>query len=261
MSFQAMTWAVEQELPAMQKIVLLMLANRTNHDTGLCFPSHDTLAKECGMDKRSVIRQIESLEKAKLLTVVRTKKADGSNNPNHYRLKLKGGSDTESLGVVSESHQGGDTESPKPGTKPKRTVVVTREKIFLNFDDLTADEKDCYHWALTQPYWSSSTSSIDNFKSVYDKPSPKGLRVQYDAHKKALNLGKDAGLNVKSQKNTGVNYATNNTNNTKLCAADRIRNKAILRQAEAERAELERNAFAHNDNDINITDYQIHATE
>lgn len=55
MSFQAMSWATEQVLPAMQKIVLLMLANRTNHDTGLCYPSHETLAKEYGMTTRSVI--------------------------------------------------------------------------------------------------------------------------------------------------------------------------------------------------------------
>ncbi|MDD5215347.1 MAG: helix-turn-helix domain-containing protein, partial [Methylococcales bacterium] len=103
MSFQAMTWAVEQELPAMQKIVLLMLANRTNHDTGLCFPSHETLATECGMDKRSVIRQIEKLEAAGLLSVNRS-----TNKPNSYTLNLssvtKSPSDRESPLAVTESH-------------------------------------------------------------------------------------------------------------------------------------------------------------
>ena len=79
-----MTWAVEQELPAMQKIVLLMLANRTNHDTGLCYPSHDRLAKECGMDKRSVINQIAKLESAGLLKVIRS-----TNKPNSYILNLR----------------------------------------------------------------------------------------------------------------------------------------------------------------------------
>lgn len=42
---------------------------------------------------------------------------------------------------------------------------------------------------MNVPYWSSSTSSIDNFKNVYDKQSTKGLRAQYNAHKKALQDG------------------------------------------------------------------------
>ena len=88
MSFQAMTWATEQELPAMQKIVLLMMANRTNHDTGLCFPSHETLAKECGMTTRSVINQINILSEQDLLSVIHTFGDDGRKRNNHYRLHL-----------------------------------------------------------------------------------------------------------------------------------------------------------------------------
>jgi hypothetical protein len=88
MSFQAMTWATEQELPAMQKIVLLMMANRTNHDTGLCFPSHDLLAKECGMAKRSLIDQINKLEAAGLIEVMRSANEKGMKNVNRYRLNL-----------------------------------------------------------------------------------------------------------------------------------------------------------------------------
>jgi hypothetical protein len=88
MSFQAMTWATEQELPAMQKIVLLMMANRTNHDTGLCFPSHDLLAKECGMAKRSLIDQINKLEAAGLVEVIRSVNEKSMKNVNRYRLNL-----------------------------------------------------------------------------------------------------------------------------------------------------------------------------
>lgn len=238
MSFQAMTWAVEQELPAMQKIVLLMLANRTNHDTGLCFPSHDTLAKECGMDKRSVIRQIEKLEAAGLLSVNRS-----TNKPNSYTLNCssdtKSHGDTKSLQGVTLCHFDSDTKSPEPVIKPKRTVVVTREKVFLTFDDLTAEEKECWHWALTVPYWSSSTSSIENFKSIYDKQSPKGLRTQFDAHKKALQDGSgQTGLHVQSNKtkNTGGNYATRDSKSPKLCPAERIKHAILSQQLAAQRA-------------------------
>jgi hypothetical protein len=54
MSFQAMAWAVNFDLPVKQKMVLLMLANRTNADTGRCDPSMDKLAADCGMSKTSV---------------------------------------------------------------------------------------------------------------------------------------------------------------------------------------------------------------
>ena len=39
MSHKANTWAWEQDLPALQKIVLLALADRHNADTGRCDPS------------------------------------------------------------------------------------------------------------------------------------------------------------------------------------------------------------------------------
>ena len=226
MSFQAMSWATEQELPAMQKIVLLMLANRTNHDTGLCYPSHETLVKECGMSKSSIIRQIELLESAGLLKVIRSTNSKGEKNPNRYKLNLTVGSVTETLGGSVTVEVGSVTETHKPVIKPKRTVVVTgeREKVFLTFDDLTDEQKECWHWALTVPYWSSSTSSIENFKQVYDKDSPKGLRAQFDAHKKALQDGRgQTGLDVHSEnlkKTTGANYATHYQNHKKPTAAE-----------------------------------------
>ncbi|MDD5215346.1 MAG: hypothetical protein PHQ03_07405, partial [Methylococcales bacterium] len=142
--------------------------------------------------------------------------------------------------------------------KPKRTVVVTREKVFLTFDDLTAEEKECWHWALTVPYWSSSTSSIENFKSVYDKQSPKGLLAQFNAHKKALQDGLgQAGLHVqsnKTQKNTGGNYATRDSKSQKLCPADRIKHAILSKQLAAQRATTGSESLGDNDA-INSTSY------
>lgn len=89
MSFQAMTWAVDQELPTNEKMVLIMLANRTNHDTGRCDPSHKRLATDCGMSISTLKRCLKSLEKTGLLEVI-TRKAGEVNLPNQYLLKLNG---------------------------------------------------------------------------------------------------------------------------------------------------------------------------
>jgi hypothetical protein len=88
MSFQAMTWAVKQELPAMQKIVLLMMANRTNPETGACFPSVKTLSVECGMAIRSVTNQISILKDTGLISVINQFEKDGRQTSNSYRLNF-----------------------------------------------------------------------------------------------------------------------------------------------------------------------------
>lgn len=87
MSFQAMTWATEQKLPAKEKLVLLMLANCHNHHTNRCDPSHARLAEECGMSISSVKRAIAELEKKNLLTITNRKVGD-VNLPNSYSFNF-----------------------------------------------------------------------------------------------------------------------------------------------------------------------------
>ena len=87
MSFQAMTWATEQDLKANEKIVLVMLANRCNHDTGRCDPAHKRLAKECGMSLSTLKRCIDKLEAAGLLTIEH-RELNGVSLPNQYHLHL-----------------------------------------------------------------------------------------------------------------------------------------------------------------------------
>lgn len=89
MSFQAMSWAVEQKVPALQKLVLLMLANHTNGHTGRCDPSMARLCDECGMKKDALIGAIKALEAAGLVSVVRRKLGDVSLR-NCYRLAMPG---------------------------------------------------------------------------------------------------------------------------------------------------------------------------
>jgi biotin operon repressor len=131
MSFQAMTWAVNQELPAHPKLVLLMLANCTNHHTGQCNPSHDRLAKECGMSKDSVKRAIADLaERGKL--EVRRQVRDGVNLPNQYVLKvgaILGGVDADSTEVGAHSTEGRGTQHGGVGAdSTTKQEVKTRKE-------------------------------------------------------------------------------------------------------------------------------------
>jgi len=67
MSVQAMTWAFEQTVEPNAKLVLLAIANRTNHETGLCFPGQQLLGRECSMSERTIRRHLKTLEAAGLV--------------------------------------------------------------------------------------------------------------------------------------------------------------------------------------------------
>ena len=140
-----MTWAVEQTVPAMQKIVLLMLANYTNHKSGQCNPSYESLAKDCGMSIRACKDQIAKLADAGLVTVVKRAK-EGVSLPNQYILNINsgvqevhprvqevhGGSAGGARGVVQEVHTNLEVE---PGIEPVKTKTK-RSDAAPSFDPL-----------------------------------------------------------------------------------------------------------------------------
>lgn len=87
MSFQAMTWAVEQDLRTAEKMVLIMLSNCCNGHTGQCNPSHKRLAQECGMSLSTLKRCIEKLSAGGFL-VIQHRTKEGVSLPNQYHLNI-----------------------------------------------------------------------------------------------------------------------------------------------------------------------------
>jgi hypothetical protein len=67
MSFQAMAWAISQEIPrTCEKFLLVMLANYADQK-GYCYPSVDKLSIELSQDRKTIIRSIKSLIEVGLL--------------------------------------------------------------------------------------------------------------------------------------------------------------------------------------------------
>lgn len=92
MSFEAMAWAVKQETAnSGQKLVLLMLADYTNDDTGQCNPSHERLAAKCCMGVATLKRHIDALEGLGLLTKIPVF-VESVQRPNQYVLHIPGSS-------------------------------------------------------------------------------------------------------------------------------------------------------------------------
>lgn len=71
MSFKAINWAVDDVRldNAVDKLVLILLANRHNGDTGRCDASHTRIAEEAGVNRTTVLRATKRLEQQGLLTI------------------------------------------------------------------------------------------------------------------------------------------------------------------------------------------------
>lgn len=86
MSYKAISWALNQELPAYEKITLVVLSNYSD-ETGLCWPGNKRLADDCGMSMPQARKMVASLEKRGLL--VRTVRKNGTLNASSLiRLSL-----------------------------------------------------------------------------------------------------------------------------------------------------------------------------
>jgi DNA-binding transcriptional ArsR family regulator len=70
MSRTAIAWALQQRLSPFPRSVLVQLADHLNQDTGRCYPSVPTLARECVMSVRAVRAQLRALEKAGLIQTI-----------------------------------------------------------------------------------------------------------------------------------------------------------------------------------------------
>ena len=122
MSLEAMTWAIGIEgIKPPQKLVLLLLANRHNKDTGMCYPSIQRICVESGMHRATVIRAVNALEKMGLLSIKKT-----FGKVNYYRLHT---SITERPVAESDPCQSdttpvaeSDHTSRSVRPEPKRTV-------------------------------------------------------------------------------------------------------------------------------------------
>lgn len=133
MSFPALAWACEQELPAMQKIVLVCLAHRMNHKTRRCDPSMERLAKDAGMSLRSVVSGLAALEKSgKVKRELRA--AGGMKVSNAYTLMF---ADVQQVhDVVKEMHN--DVQDVHPGNAGAALAVV--QELHINKEVLTGKE-------------------------------------------------------------------------------------------------------------------------
>lgn len=84
MSIQAVAWALEQDLPARPKLVLVSIANHANHVDGYCWLKAETIAREAACTPRSIYNYVGMLVRNGFIRKSRRKGEDGKQRANDY---------------------------------------------------------------------------------------------------------------------------------------------------------------------------------
>ena len=129
----------------LRKMILIKLADQAN-DSGVCWPSYDSIAKTCEISKRSVITHIQKLEEQGFLRIEKRYNTEaGKNFSNKYHLTLSKGSANDSplegganAALVQMSVEGSEGDSlggagaaPEPINEPIKEPInkdITQKK-------------------------------------------------------------------------------------------------------------------------------------
>jgi len=105
MSHIASYWAIEQRGISMSaKMVLMVLADYHNSETGGCFPSKAALAEKCCCTERTIVNATQELALAGLISLVSRQDEVGRQRSNQYLLNIQlGEGEKYSRGRVKET--------------------------------------------------------------------------------------------------------------------------------------------------------------
>ena len=88
MSIQAVAWALDQDLPARPKLVLVSIANHANHTDGYCWLKAETIAQEASCSPRAVFNFVGDLIRNGFVRKSPRKGDDGKQRANDYWILM-----------------------------------------------------------------------------------------------------------------------------------------------------------------------------
>jgi len=124
MSIRMISAAIDLDLSPSDKLILILLANNANDETGDCFPSQSYLAKRSGLSLGHVNRVIKRLKSDGFVEIIPQYRDDGGRRSNRYRLYM----DVIGGGITTD-HSPCDQVTQEPMTTDhSRTVISNRHK-------------------------------------------------------------------------------------------------------------------------------------
>lgn len=115
MSIQAVAWALEQDLPARPKLVLVSIANHASHTDGYCWLKMDTIAAEASCSRRAVFNFIGDLIRNGYVRKALRRGDDGKQRANDYWIVLnREPAEWIKAGTETETEDGLDPADAEP---------------------------------------------------------------------------------------------------------------------------------------------------
>lgn len=166
MSFEAAAWAIKQRTKtATDKLVLIVLSDCHNRETGACFPSYKFVADHAQCSERQVGRSINSLEEYGLITVQRDKGKSNNYNLNFNTPDKLSGATNKAKPRTNEtkpltpcpatpdtmSYEPGSNQELKPVIETSKALSTSAQKNHVRGTRLNPDfvlPKDWGNWAL-----------------------------------------------------------------------------------------------------------------
>lgn len=134
MSLKALVWAFDQRVGSSSpKLVLLKLADNFNDETGVCYPSVGYIAEHTELNEKTVRICLKKLASMGFISA-ETRRIDGTNLTNIYRLNLGGVLPKLGVGGVLPKTVGGTPKLgrgvlPKLGDEPVIESVINHTLI------------------------------------------------------------------------------------------------------------------------------------
>lgn len=166
MSVQATSWVIEHSRhKGSNLLVLIMIANHAHSDGTNAFPSTETLARECRMSRRHVIRIIDELERSGELMVERS----AGRKTHRYAIRM----------AVANRDNLSQLASEKP--PPNRDTVMSplEETNRDNLSQLTVTNPAPNCDKSDTSTVTSVSSPKDNNLNNTDEPSERGRRRRH----------------------------------------------------------------------------------
>jgi hypothetical protein len=114
MSIQAVAWALEQDIPARPKLVLVSLANHADHTNGYCWLKAETIGAEAACSPRAVFNFVGDLIRNGYVRKSGKKGADGKQRANDFWLLFE----REQREWISDRSSASDEAEPQDVVEP-----------------------------------------------------------------------------------------------------------------------------------------------
>jgi len=133
MSIQAIEWALGQDLPPMQKLVLISIADHANKTDGYCWLKKETIAADASCSPRAVYNFVNDLIRNGYLRKAPCRGPDGRQRATNYWILLDRepaewvGDQVRELNDLPDEADTGDDRAPQDVDEPEAHLATGSE--------------------------------------------------------------------------------------------------------------------------------------